>query len=202
MPVAPPDPANLRTEQDVPHPVLLNTWKHHAGWIRERISAAVRAGSAGVAALPAEMAVVGSRLMDLYVGTLKPATIAEAVIADLNTRGLFEFDPLAKWLAEQGAYALTELPDRSTWTIRLGPADGRYLHLHPGRWARHTMRVQANTLRSAVMAHALARLTGRAANELEVVNEARKQYLGMLPVHELTGTGGLGAVIAALQAPA
>jgi hypothetical protein len=33
-----------------------------------------------------------------------------------------------------------------------------------------------------------------------VVNEARTLYLNLLPVRELTGDGGLGAVIAALAA--
>jgi hypothetical protein len=184
--------------EDIPHPALLNTWKHHAGWIRSRIATAVSAGSAGVAALPAEMAVVGSRLMDLYTGSFSPAQIAEHVFTDLKARNLFDYDPLAKWLAEQGEYAMTELPDGSKWTIRLGPADGRYLHLHPGRWVPHTMRVQANTLKSAVMAHAHAKLTGADPTAIAVVNEARKLYLGLLPVRELTGDGGLGAVIAAL----
>src|SRR5215207_6131785 len=124
------------------------------------------------------MAVVGSRLMDLYTGSYSPAEIAEFAFAELRAREVFEFDPLAKWLAGQGEYAMFELPDGSKWTIRLGPADGRYIHLHPGRWVAHTMRVQANTLKSAVMAHAHARLTGRAATDLEVVNEARKLYLG------------------------
>jgi hypothetical protein len=187
---------------DLPHPALLNTWKHHAGWIRGRIAAAVKSGREGVEALPAEMAVVGARLMDLYTGSFTPAEIAEFVFADLKSRELFEFDALSKWLAERGEYAMTELPDGSKWTIRLGPADGRYLHLHPGRWVPQTMRVQANTLKSAVMAHAHALLTARDANELEVVNEARKLYLNLLPVRELTGDGGLGAVIAALEAKA
>lgn len=183
----------------LPHPALLNCWKHHAGWIRSRIAAASSAGSAGVAALPAEMAVVGARLMDLYTGSHSPAQIAEFVFADLKARDLFAFDPLAKYLAGRGEYAMTELPDGSKWTIRLGPADGRYLHLHPGRWVPHTMRVQANTLKSAVMAHGHARLTGGAATDLALVNEARKLYLGLLPVRELTGDGGLGAVIAVLR---
>jgi hypothetical protein len=136
--------------------------------------------------------------MDLYTGSHAPAAIAEFVIADLKTRGVFEFDALSKWLSGQGEYAMTELPDGSRWTIRLGPADGRYLHLHPGRWAPRTIRVQANTLKSAVMAHAHAQLTGAAATDLGVVNDARRLYLDLLPVRELTGDGGLGAVIATL----
>ncbi len=187
---------------DPPHlpvPALLNTWKHHAGWIRSRIATAVSAGPAGVTALPAEMVVVGTRLMDLYTGSYQPAEVAELVFADLKARGLFEYASLARWLAERGSYALTELPDRSQWTIRLGPAAGRYLHLHPGRWVPNTLRVPANALKSAVMAHAHARLTGGEPTDLAVVNAARKLYLGLLPVRKLTDDGGLGAVIAALQ---
>lgn len=187
--------------EPVPHPFLLNTWKHHAGWIRRRIAGAVGAGAAGVDALPSEMAVVGARLMDLYTGTLTPAELAAHVADQLREAGRLEYGPLAAWLIGQGEYALLDLPDGSEWTIRLGPADGRYAHLHPGRWVPHTMRVQANTLRSAVMAHALAGLTGGDPADLAVVNAARNQYLGLLPVRELTGGAGLGAVIEVLGGP-
>lgn len=186
------------TTDDVPHPVLLNTWKHHAGWIRGRIRRAVAAGRAGVDSLTAEMAVVGARLMDLYTGAIDPRAVAEHVVGELRGAGRLEFEPLSVWLQSRDDYTLTELPDGSKWTIRLGPADGRYVHLHPGRWVPHTVRVQANTLRSAVMAHAHAQLTGGSPTDLAVVNAARKAYLGLLPVRELTADEGLGAVIAIL----
>src|SRR5207248_6295319 len=99
----------------------------------------------------------------------------------------------------QNGYAMLGLPDGSRWAVRLGPAGGRYLHVHPGRWVPHTIRVQANTLRSAVMAVALGRLTGRDPTDLTVVNEARGRYLGLLPVRELTTDTGLGAVIRLLH---
>lgn len=189
----------LAMPDDLPHPALLNTWKHHAGWIRARVVAAAAAGPEGVAALPLEMVVIGTRLMDLYTGPLSPREVVEHVFAELKSNGRFEFEPLAAWLAERGEYALTELSDGSRWTIRLGPAGGRYVHLHPGRRSPHTLRVQANTLRSAVVAHALARLTGGDPLDLRIVNEARERYLNLHPVCELTGDGGLGAVIAALS---
>ena len=184
--------------EPVPHPVLLNAWKHHAGWIRWRIGQAAGAGQAGVDALPAEMAVVGTRLMDLYTGSFTPAAIAANLSAQLRDLGRLDYEPLAAWLNSQGAYSMLDLPDGSRWTIRLGPADGRYIHLHPGRWVPHTMRVQANTLKSAVMAHAHARLTGGDPMDPTVVNDARRKYLGFLPVRELTGDAGLGAVITVL----
>jgi hypothetical protein len=183
------------------HPVLLNTWKHHAGWIRWRIGRAVAAGASGVKALVPEIAVIGHRLMDLYTGPLAPAEVGDHVVAHLRDAGQLEFDRLSAWLKSQDEFTLIELPDGSKWTIRLGSADGRYLHLHPGRWVPHTTRVHANTLKSAVMAHAHARLSGRDANDLAVVNEARTKYLGLLPVRELSGDCGLGAVIALLSDP-
>jgi hypothetical protein len=184
--------------KEPPHPVLLNTWKHHAGWIRWRIGEAVAAGHEGVAALVPEIAVIGHRLMDLYTGSLTPAEIGEHVSQLLRDAARLEFEPLAAWLKEQDDFTLFELADGSKWTIRLGPAEGRYLHLHPGRWVPHTIRVHANTLKSAAMAHAHAKLTGREPTDLSVVNEARERYLGLLPVRELTTEGGLGAVITVL----
>lgn len=180
------------------HPVLLNTWKHHAGWIRWRIGRAVSAGAAGVAELPREMAVVGTRLMDLYTGPLTPAEIGGHAVEQLRAADRLAFEPLSAWLAAQGEFSMIELPDGSKWTIRLGPEDGRYLHLHPGRWVPNTVRVQANTLRSAVVAHAHARLICGDPSDSAVVNEARRTYLGLLPVRELGADGGLGAIIAAL----
>lgn len=186
-------------DEPIPHPVLLNTWKHHAGWLGWRVGTAAAGGAAGVAALAAELVVVGNRLMDLYTGPLAPAAIARESLAVLAADGLHEHQPLAAWLAGQGGYALLTLSDGSAWTVRLGPARGRFVHLHPGRWAAHTLRVQANTLKSALMAHAVAGLTGRDAADLDVVNAARQTYLGLDPVRELDATGGLGGVIAALR---
>ncbi|MDB5309706.1 MAG: hypothetical protein JWO38_3908 [Gemmataceae bacterium] len=182
-----------------PHPFLLNTWKHHAGWIRWRTGQAVAAGPAGVEALPAAMAVVGARLMDLYTGAFTPAGLAAHIADQLRRLGRLEYTPLAEWLQGQGEYSMLALPDGSKWTLRLGPAAGKYVHIHPGRWVPHTVRVQANTLKSAVMAHALAGLTGGDPADLALVNDARKQYLGLLPVRELTGAAGLGAVIEVLR---
>ena len=165
------------------------------GWIRWRVSEAVQSGLAEVRDLPREMAIVGTRLMDLYLGGLTPREASTAVLHHLQTEGRLEHDRLKEWLNVRGGYDVIELLDGSKWAIRLGPADGRYVHLHPGRWSPRTMRVQANTLKSAVMANALAKITGRDALDLAIVNEARELYLGLEPIRKLSGAGGLRAVI-------
>ena len=185
-------------DESIPHPVLLNAWKHHAGWLRWRVRQAVAVGAEGVADLAGELVVVGARLMDLYTGPLSPATLAREALALLAADGLAAFDALSASLAARGGYALYTLSDGSAWTVRLGPSDGRFVHLHPGRWATNTLRVPANTLKSAVLSLAVAGLTGRDVTDLDVVNEARRTYLGLLPVRRLDADGGLGAVIAAL----
>jgi hypothetical protein len=181
-----------------PHPVLLNTWKHHAGWLRWQIGEAVRSGTAGLELLARELVVVGTRLMDLYTGPLTPLEIGEQVIAHLEATGHIEFSSLNTRVQEGGGYCLLELADHSRWTIRLGPEAGRYLHLHPGRRATNTIRAQANTLKSAVMACAMARFIGGSALDLATVNEAREKYLGLLPVRTVTAEEGLGQVISRL----
>jgi hypothetical protein len=181
--------------EPIPHPVLLNTWKHHAGWLRWRIATAVGDGVVGTDVLSVGLAVVCTRLMDLYTGPLAPAALAANVIGQLREAGKLEYGALADWLGSQGGYAMLDIPDGSRWAVRLGPTGGRYVHVHPGRRVSHTVRVQANTLKSAVMAVALGRVTGREPTDLAVVNEARSRYLGLLPVTDLAADSGLGAVI-------
>lgn len=184
---------------DLPFPALLNCWKHHAGWVRARIGRAAREGEAAVAALPRELLAVGTRLMDFYTGALRPDEIAEDVFAQLRARDALAFDPLAEWLAASDGYAVLEIRDGSRWAVRLGPSNGRYVHLHPARRSAHRLRAHANALRTAVMALAHAARTGRAANEVGVVNEARARYLALEPLTEVCATGGLGAVLAAIE---
>ncbi len=183
----------------VPYPVLFNAWKHHAGWVRGRIDEAVGRGPAAVEQLAGELVVIGTRLMDLYYGPLGLGTITDRMIEQLRSEERLEYDSFRTWLEGQGGYAVVAVPDDgSRWTLRLGPPEGRYVHLHPGRYSPNTIRVQANTLKTAVLAHALAGLTGQQATDVAVVNEARKQFLGLPPVAGIDMTGGLGEVIALL----
>ena len=86
--------------------------------------------------------------------------VADGVLADLAAAGRLDPEAFAAWLATGGGYGLVTLPaDGSVWTLRLGVADGRYVHLHPGRHTPHTVRVNAATLKTAVMACAVAGLT-------------------------------------------
>lgn len=185
---------------DVPAPVLLNAWKHHAAALRWRIDEAA-AGPAGLQTLADAVVVIGAELMDLYTGRLSPAEIAAKVIAALEADNRLSRDAYRAWLEAGGGYRVIEFAeDASRWVLRLGDEAGRYVHVHPARWAPYTRRVRANVLKTAVLALAYARLHSGDPSERALVNRVRKEYLGLAPLgNGLAGDQGIGAVIDMLQ---
>jgi hypothetical protein len=192
-------PVPLHSPWEAPPPVLLNVWKHHAGAIRRRVAAAAAAGPAALADLPGQLVVVGTELMDLYTGTFTPADIAAKVLAALRAEGRLEPEAYRAWVEEGGNYRVLTFPeDGSRWTLRRGD-EARYVHVHPGRWSPATRRVRANVLKTAVMVLAYTAVHGGDPRDVVLVNAVRARYLGLSPMRELAGEGGLGAVIDALE---
>src|SRR5262245_15005659 len=115
---------------DVPPPVLLNTWKHHAGALRQRIEEAVKAGEPSLAALAGNLAVIGTKLMDLYTGPFSPVEIADRVVEFLRADNRLSLDAYRAWVQAGAGYReYTLLEDGSRWVLRLGDEDARYVHV-------------------------------------------------------------------------
>jgi hypothetical protein len=186
---------------EVPDPVLLNTWKHHAGALRHRIRLTAHGGQAGLIELAGQLVVLGTELMDLYVGRLAPAEIAERVLAGLRAEDRLPLDHFRSWVAAGGGYQVLTFPeDASRWVLRMGEEDARYVHVHPARWAPATLRVRANVLKSAVMVLAHVAVHGGNPLDVALVNWVRDQYLALSPVKGLTGEQGLRGIIDTLRA--
>ncbi|HXG09010.1 MAG TPA: hypothetical protein VNK04_04410 [Gemmataceae bacterium] len=145
------------------------------------------------------MVVVGTELMDLYVGRLSPAEIAAQVLAALQADNRLAPGAYRAWVEEGGGYRILTLEDGSRWVLRLGETN-RHVHIHPGRWSPQTRRVRANVLKTAVMVLAYVGVHGGDPMDLALVNHVRQQYLGLAPLgKDLAGDQGIGAVIDALQ---
>jgi hypothetical protein len=185
---------------EAPAPVLLNTWKHHAAFLRAQIQSAAEVGPAALPELAGKLIVVGTELMDLYYGPFNPAQIGARVQSQLQASGRLEEAPFAEWVKSAGGYQVLEFPeDGSKWVLRYAD-DVRYIHVHPGRWAPQTRRVRANVLKTAVLVLAHAALHGGDALDRDRVNAVRRTYLGLAPVgRELAGDQGVGAVIDLLK---
>jgi hypothetical protein len=179
--------------------VLFNTWKHHAGALRQRVREAATAGEAGLAMLASQLVVQGTELMDLYSGVFTPDEIATRVIAPLKAEGCFAVVPYRIWLTEGGGYRVHALEDASRWVLRLGDETGRYVHVHPARWAPQTRRVRANVLKTAVMVLATAAVRGGDPLEVSLVNRVRQQFLGLSPMRRVTDDQGLHVIIELLR---
>jgi hypothetical protein len=196
VPAATPHP----TAHTVPPPVLFNAWKHHAGWVREQIASAADEGEGGLAVLAGSVVVTGTKLMDFYTGRLTPWEVGERVLSGLRDGGRLDRDPFAAWVGANDGYRVVEMPDDgSRWVLRLGHGE-RYVHLHTARYSPHSIRVPGVSLKTAIVANALARTRGRPVADLAAVNEARRRFLGLPPMARLTDEGGLGEVLRLLAA--
>lgn len=186
------------TSHTAPSPVLFNAWKHHAGWVRAQIVSAAT-DQEGLRELANAVVVTGTKLMDFYTGRLTPWELAERVMADLQQNGRTDRDSFAAWVGEGDGFRVVEVPDdESRWVLRLGDGE-RYVHLHTARYSPHSLRVPGVSLKTAIMANALALTRGLAVADLPTVNEARKRFLGLPPMAKLTDEGGLGEVLRQLN---
>jgi hypothetical protein len=176
-----------------PTPFRFNLWKHHAGAIRGRIASAT---AAELAALPAELVVIGTDLMDLYHGGLSPAEIGERVLAQLRDAGVDRPETFRPWIDANSGYRMVELADDgSRWALRAGDSAERFVHVHPGRWSPMTVRVRANVLKTAVMTLAHVNVHGGDPFDVGLINRVRADHLGFAPLRRVTPDEGLGLVI-------
>jgi hypothetical protein len=185
---------------EVPAPVLLNIWKHHAGAIRQHIAAAIRAGLPALDLLPVQLRVIGSDLMDLYVGTLPAPRIADELLRQLRTHTSLERDAYRCWLDQTGGFrVLTIAEDESCWVLRLGEDGPRFVHVHPGRASPQTRRVRANVLKTAILVLAHAGVSGGDPLDVKLIDSVRRR-LELPPVGKMAADRGLTEVIRVLQA--
>ncbi len=185
-----------------PPPVLLNTFKHHADTLRQRICSAIAKGQPGLDELARNLVVIGTKLMDLYTGPLTPRQIGEEVIRQLGPERL-EQAAFRAWIEEGGGYRVIPFPDGSQWVLRLADERDRYVHAHPGRWVPNTCRVRANVLKTALLVLAHAGIHGGDPMDVALVNAVRQRYLGLAPLGRgLADDEGLGSVLALLRTDA
>ena len=181
--------------------MLFNTWKHHAATLRREINKTVQTGAPALDELASQFVVIGSELMDLYLGRLTPAEIGEKVLAALQSEKRLALPAYRAWLAASGGYGvLTFAEDGSRWVLRMGDETDRYIHVHPARWAPETCRVRANVLKTAVMVLAHVGIHGGDPTERSRINAVRAEYLGLAPIgRDISGADGLGAVMKLLR---
>jgi len=130
--------------------------------------------------------------MDLYLGKLTPFELTEFTKKFLKKNEVFKYESYEQWLlSECKEYRLITLPDKSIWTLRMDNKKKNYVHIHPGRYSLHTIRVRALTLKTAICVMAYLNIHKNFSPDLKLINNLRKELLNAVPVKSLSSTLGL-----------
>lgn len=188
----------METNCFTPLPINCNCWKHHAGFIAKQIISIK--GFSDIDQLKTFMPRIGESQMDLYFGNYSVEEISKQLLVHLQENKIFSSHDYQNWLGNEGKhYQLVELKDRSIWTLRLSESSERYVHIHPGRYSPHTVRVKAATLKTVIMILALGKLKGITAVNIETVNGVRKKYLNEPPLKSISKASALVRLLALFQ---
>jgi len=178
----------------VPPPINFNCWKHHVGFIRKQIESVKDIKDPNQ--LKVYLLKIGESQMDLYFGRFSSSEISDQILSALHQNKTFESEQYKNWLTKEGKnYRLVKLKDKSIWTLRLGDDVSRYVHIHPGRYSPHTVRVKATTLKTAILVLCLEKIGEIKTIETQTINQIRKRYLNEPPVKSFSRASGLRRLI-------
>ncbi|MDU1889795.1 MAG: hypothetical protein E6767_03825 [Dysgonomonas sp.] len=94
---------------------------------------------------------IGDSVLDYYTGILSPEQIKEEVYIYLQDQNLLEKNVYDSWIRGNSGYREIVLSDGSTWVLRTINKQS-FIHIHPGRRSKYTLRVKANTLKTVLCA--------------------------------------------------
>ncbi len=98
------------------------------------------------------LVVLGNLVMDLYIGGLQVDEITTEIILALKKAHVFREEEYKSWISEsKKSYRTLSISDGSRWTLLWGRNDGRYIHIHPARYSRHSVRIKALPLKTAIL---------------------------------------------------
>lgn len=188
----------MKEDNSLPPPINFNCWKHHTGLIKQQI-ALVKTGE-DVEEISKHLLRIGESQMDLYFGKLSPSDISKQIISHLKKEKIFYYDEYVGWITNDGDdYKLLYLSDKSIWTLRQSENQERYVHIHPGRYSPHTIRVKATTLKTAILILYFKQSGEIKLIETETANYIRKKYLNEPPIKSFSGASGLRRLVELLR---
>lgn len=167
-------------QAEIPLPVTFNPYKHHFRFLLDEVKCWNTPEQINEKLLP-----IGNNLTDFYLGELSVSTICNECKAYFEKQKIGEQSTFSKWMGKS-AWKKISLSDDSDWLIKMGDQKERYIHLHPAKFSKHTIRVRATTLKTvlALVATSTAKSESAGTNLL-AVNKVRTQILGLSPVKSL-----------------
>jgi len=157
----------------LPEPIALNCWKHHLGYVKSFI---LSQSIINFNNINEPFQYNKDSLTDFYIGDLDCINISNQVINHSDLLGIKGISQYRNWLTNRGVdYKCIQLSDGSSWTLRLGKDERRYIHIHPSRYSPNTVRIRRSTLTTAI-AYICQFGIQKNVISLEKVNFARKEF--------------------------
>jgi hypothetical protein len=173
----------MNVDPEIPIPIRFNPLKHHRNYMLNALASVSPEEIIGL------LEPVCNNYNDVYTGALSPTAIGKEIIRILTKEKVLRKDDFARWLQGNNGYRKLSLEDGSEWIVRLGNEDERYIHLHPSRDGKHTVRFKGSSLKTVFLIKALQ----KGSNEpilLENVNQARL-LIGLSPIKKLDRNRGI-----------
>lgn len=170
-------------EVDIPVPIRFNPLKHHRNFMLNALASVSPEEIIGL------LEPVCNNYNDVYTGELPPAAIGERIVRILTEEQVLEREDFTYWLNSNNGYRKLLLEDGSEWIVRLGNEDKRYIHLHPSRDGKHTVRFKGSSLKTVFLIKALQKGSNEPISR-ENVNRARV-LIGLSPIKKLDRNKGI-----------
>ncbi|RAI97547.1 hypothetical protein LX64_05055 [Chitinophaga skermanii] len=159
-----------------PSKILFHPFKHHLATINAFITS--HQGQ-----LPQHIQTVktlGASQFDCYTGMLTVEELEAQTGEQLRLLHIHTKEEYAAWIAEHDGYREITLSDGATWTLRMIDKPN-FVHLHPSRYAKHTVRVKANAMKTLVCC---MMMEAAATLDIERLNFYRANFLQLPPLVE------------------
>lgn len=163
----------------LPSPIAFNCWKHHLGYVKNILyNQSVNRNEEFILEI---IKFLGESQFDLYTGALDATCISEEILHQLRSIDAINFDEYRAWVNSEGKdYRFMTISDGSNWTLRLGQSNDRFIHIHPSRHSRKSIRVKNSTLKTV---YAFLFYYGMAKDEISIVkiNFVRNKFVKLPP---------------------
>ena len=173
----------MADETDMPMPIRFNRFKHHRNYLLHLLQ-----GSSCIEVIDM-LDPVCNNYIDIYTGSMNPEEIGDAVVSLLKSKKTLGLEAFSGWVGEKRGYRKIKLEDESEWVVRKSNDAERYIHLHPARSGRLSIRFKGSTLKTVCLLKVALSGVSKTPS-VENVNQVRVQA-GLSPVKRLEPGKGI-----------
>jgi len=181
----------------IPEPLMFNPLKHYLPFIREYVNIKIEEENyPGSKTFIRELSHIGTRVMDIYSGELSAGEIFNESISFLEFNEITGRKAYMKWAGTgNNNFRIVRLSDDSQWAFKYYEHEKRYVHFFPARSSPHSIRVKANTLKSAILYQVLA---GKDYVSVHELNKTRA-LAGLSPIRDIADVAAITEIIEILR---